>query len=66
MRTKRCTGAAGVVGFEVNVDRGRPVIVVVIRQEQTHDGENIRSSNAGFTRTHLTTFKFSFTMAARD
>lgn len=28
-RTKRCTGAAGVVGFEVNVDRGRPVIVLV-------------------------------------
>ena len=28
-RTRRCTGAAGDIGFEINVDHGRPVIVVV-------------------------------------
>jgi len=32
--TKRSTGAAGVVGFEINVDHGRPVILVVRRQNK--------------------------------
>jgi hypothetical protein len=40
MRTRRCTGAVVVVGFEINVDLGRPVIVDV-RQSTKNDAHDM-------------------------